>query len=178
MPPPGSRATRGASLSVRAVRSRSEATAARRLLGEYRSYLAVHREVTPFDDEILRRGLERFDAEIEGFPGEYGPPGGDFLVAWGGPSAIGCAGVRRHADGVAEIKRVYVRGDSRGTGVGYRLTRAALRTARRLGYRTAVLDTLPGMTAAIALYRRMGFRAIPPYWAHPVAEALFFEFPL
>lgn len=178
MSSPGHREGRSVRVSVRRVQAPEEYVAARRLLRQYHRYLATHRDVTPFDDAILRRGLERFDAEIRGFPGEYGPPTGRFLIAWRGSIALGCAAVRRQAEGVAEIKRVYVRPGARGAGVGYRLTAAALRTARRLGYRTVVLDTLPGMTAAIALYRRMGFRPIARYWEHPVADALFFAYRL
>jgi ribosomal protein S18 acetylase RimI-like enzyme len=79
---------------------------------------------------------------------------------------------------VGEIKRVYVRPEGRGQGIGRRLTRAALDEAKRLGYHRVVLDTLPSMGSAVALYRKMGFRPIPAYWKHPVPGALFFEYAL
>ena len=77
---------------------------------------------------------------------------------------------------VGEIKRLYVRPDARGARLGRRITRALLNRARKLGYDRVVLDTLPNMKAAIAIYRGMGFVPIRPYWAHPYPDALFFEY--
>ncbi|HLN51897.1 MAG TPA: GNAT family N-acetyltransferase [Thermoplasmata archaeon] len=163
-------------LSIRSVRTRADLEAARRLLREYRQFLAEDREVTNFDDSILKVGLGWLDEEIEELPGAYGPPGGSLLLAFSGRAAVGCGAIRRVRKNVAEIKRVYVRSDYRGAGIGRRLTQALLDRAERLGYQRAVLDTLPTLTAAIDLYRRMGFVRIPAYWAHPVPDALFFEY--
>jgi len=151
---------------------------ARALFREYREWLVEHREVTAFGDAILRRGLQYFDREIADLPGDYAPPGGALFVAFEGPTAFGCAALRRQGRGVAEFKRLYVRATHRGTGMGRRLTRRALERARRLGYRRVVLDTLPTMVAAIATYRKMGFRPTGKYWPHPVKDALFFEYRL
>lgn len=148
----------------------------RRLFLGYRRWLARHREVTAFPDPVLREGLAGLDREIAGLPGEYAPPGGALFVGVEGGRAAGCAALRRWGGSTAEIKRVYVATGQRGGGLGRRLTQAALRRARALGYRRVVLDTLPTMTAAVQLYRRLGFRPIAPYWDHPVAGALFFEY--
>ena len=83
-------------------------------------------------------------------------------------------GLRPAGGASAELKRVYVRPEFRGRRLGRRLTLAALRAASRLGYRRVVLDTLPKMSAAIRLYRSLGFIEIPPYWDHPVPGAIFF----
>ncbi len=76
------------------------------------------------------------------------------------------------------MKRLYVAPGGRGLGVGRALVAAVLAAAERIGYREMRLDTLPGMTAAIALYRATGFGPVAPYYPTPVAGTLFFARPL
>ena len=76
---------------------------------------------------------------------------------------------------VAELKRLYVRSSARGSGVGFALTEAALELARQAGYARIRLDTLPAMSAAQTLYRRLGFREIAPYGVHAIPGTLFME---
>jgi putative acetyltransferase len=161
---------------IREARTARQIESVRALLQEYRTWLVEHREVTAFPDPLLMRGLERFDREMASLPGEYAPPRGALFVAYQGTTALGCAALRPLADRSIELKRVFVRTDSRQGGVGHRLTERALEKARRLGAPRVVLDTLPGMTAAISLYRSMGFREIPAYWPNPVPTALYFEY--
>jgi GNAT superfamily N-acetyltransferase len=161
--------------SIREVRTAVQVEEARKLFLEYRAWLAVHREVTAFADSFLKTGLSFLDEEIRALPGAYAPPRGALLVAYEGATPIGCAALRPHGPGTAEFKRLFVRPSRRNTGVGRRLTLRTLARARRLGYDRVVLDTLPRMDRAIALYRTLGFRTIPRYWDHPVADALFFE---
>jgi putative acetyltransferase len=165
-------------VTVRVASTRVQIASARRLFTEYRRWLATHREVTDFDDTILHTGLARFDAEIRRLPGEYSAPRGALILATAGSRLAGCGGLRGLRGSDAELKRLYVRPRFRHLGIGRRIARTALRYARRMGYRRVLLDTLPLMTGAIGLYRGMGFTPIGPYWAHPVPDALFFEFRL
>jgi ribosomal protein S18 acetylase RimI-like enzyme len=71
--------------------------------------------------------------------------------------------VRRIADGVAEIKRMFVVPDARGQGHGRRLLDALEAAAADLGYRAVRLDTAQSMTTAMEMYRRAGFRDIADY---------------
>ena len=91
------------------------------------------------------------------------PPQGEFLLVEldGRPVAMG--GLRRSEDGVAELKRVYVRPAGRGRRLGEALARRLVDDARAFGYRTVRLDTLPFMGAAQALYEAMGFVDCAPY---------------
>jgi ribosomal protein S18 acetylase RimI-like enzyme len=116
--------------------------------------------------------FQNFDEEMAHFEAHYGPPEGCFIVQEGG---LGCVGLRKFAEGVAEMKRLYVVPAARGQGVGEALARRVIDEARRRGYKRLVLDTLPDMKAAQALYRALGFREIPSYRFNPVAGTLFFE---
>lgn len=119
--------------------------------------------------------FQNFSEELENFETHYGPPDGCFLVDEQGR---GCAGLRKLAEGVAEMKRLYVVPAARGRGVGEALARRIVEEARERGYRRLVLDTLPDMKAAQSLYRSLGFREIPSYRPNPVPGALFFELEL
>ncbi len=141
----------------------------------YRRWLARHREVTNFDDDIFRRGTEKLSLEADGLPGPYGPPKGAIVVAYLDGRPVGAGAIRPLDAGTAELKRVFVQSRARGLGVGRRITTHLLRRAGRLGYESVRLDTLPGMRSAVALYRSLGFVEIPPYWASPYTGSLFFE---
>ena len=119
-------------------------------------------------------GYQDFETELATLPGKYSPPGGALLIARhraGQP--LGCVGLRPLADGVSEMKRLYVDPIARGSGLGQALMAAILAEAVRLGYREICLDTLPTMAAAIAMYRRAGFAPVAPYYDTAPAGTLF-----
>jgi putative acetyltransferase len=119
--------------------------------------------------------FQNFDEELAVLPGEYAPPGGVLLLARDGETVAGCVALRRIDAATGEMKRMYVRERYRGSGLGRRLAQAVIDAARRLGYARLVLDTLPKLTTAIALYRDLGFRETAPYLASPTPGALCFE---
>ena len=127
--------------------------------------------------------FQNFDQEIEALPGEYAPPGGVLLIArddnaaagWKKDAAAGCVALRRLDDATGEMKRMYVREAYRGSGLGRRLALAVIDEARKRNYKRVVLDTLPKLASAIALYRDIGFRDIGPYLANPTPGAICFE---
>lgn len=117
--------------------------------------------------------------EIAGLAEIYTPPQGAFFIARCAGEAAGCAGLRPLGDGSAELKRLYVRPAFRGQGAGRALIEAVTSSAREMGLGALRLDTLPTMATAAALYRRMGFRIIPPYKKNTRLENLtFMELPL
>jgi len=116
--------------------------------------------------------FQGFDGELAALPGAYGPPRGALLLATG----EGCVGVRPLDAATAEMKRLYVRPQARGTGLGRVLARAAVAHAREAGFSRLVLDTLPDkMAEAVALYRSMGFADTAPYLPEPTPGALCLE---
>jgi len=122
--------------------------------------------------------LRTMDRELTSLPGEYAAPEGRLLLALADDSAAGCVGLRRFAPGQAEMKRLYVRPAFRGRGVGRLLTEAVLAEARRAGYREMLLDTLPVLAEAVALYRQFGFQEVAPYRSDPVPGAVHFSLAL
>ena len=120
--------------------------------------------------------FQGFDEELRTLPGMYAPPRGRLLLAMEGDAPAGCVGLHEWDAQIAEMKRLYVRPAFRGHGLGRILTDAALADARALGYRSIRLDTIPTlMQPAIALYRELGFREIPPYRDNPIPGALYLE---
>ncbi len=109
-----------------------------------------------------------FDAEIAGLPGDYAAPAGRFFYVEVDGVSAGCVGLRPLADGACELKRLFVEPEQRGKGIGHRLALTAIRTARDLGYRRMLLDTLPTMGIAVKIYRELGFRDTPAYNLHVV----------
>jgi len=116
-----------------------------------------------------------FATELAALPGAYAAPSGALLLARGpSGSAIGCVGLRPLAEpAVCEMKRLYVAPAARGLGLGRALMDAVVAEAGRLGYREIRLDTLPTMTAAIAMYRAAGFEPVAPYYDTAPAGTIF-----
>lgn len=150
--------------------------------------LVVHEGTTPEHwrrfEQLVREYVDSLpfslefqdlDAELADLSRTYGPPGGSALVAEIDGEPVGAVGLRHLEEGVAELKRMYVRPASRGKGAGRALATRALETARRLGYGAVRLDTAAEMTTAIAIYCALGFVPIPAYRHNPLATARFFE---
>jgi ribosomal protein S18 acetylase RimI-like enzyme len=116
-----------------------------------------------------------FAAEVASLPGEYAPPAGRLLLARRNGQAAGCVAMRRLDAGRGEMKRLYVREAFRGDGLGRTLAGVVIAAAREQRYARLMLDTLPKMGEAIALYRSLGFRETGPYSAEPTPGAIFFE---
>jgi putative acetyltransferase len=119
--------------------------------------------------------FQNFDQELEALPGAYAPPGGALWIARDRDAAAGCVALRRMDADTGEMKRMYVRGAHRGSGLGRRLAVTVIEEARKKHYKRVVLDTLPKLASAIALYRDLGFRETGPYLASPTPGAICFE---
>jgi DNA-binding MarR family transcriptional regulator/GNAT superfamily N-acetyltransferase len=101
------------------------------------------------------------------------PPHGAFVVAVGDGEPVACGGVQTIGCGVGEIKRMWVRDDWRGAGLGSRLLRHLEGVARSLGHSIVRLDTNAALNEAIAMYRRAGYARIARYNDNPFATDFF-----
>ena len=147
---------------VRDATSGTDIEAARGLFLEYQAAIGV---------DLCFQG---FREELATLPGAYSRPSGRLLLAVDGRSVLGCVGLRPLGGTDCELKRLYVRREGRGAGLGRLLVATVLDQARTVGYRRILLDTLPSMGEAIALYRSLGFTDAAPYCHNPIAGALYF----
>lgn len=119
--------------------------------------------------------FQGFAEELAALPGIYAPPRGRLLLATGTGGPAGCVALRPAGDTVCEMKRLFVRAAHQGHGLGRTLAREAISSAKGIGYRTMVLDTLPFMQNAIRLYESLGFVRRPAYYDTPLPETIFME---
>lgn len=116
---------------------------------------------------------------MAGLPGDYAPPQGRLLLARLGQESVGCVALHPLEPGICEMKRLYVRPQFRGHGVGKALLNTVLAEARAIGYRRMRLDSVePVMQDAVRMYRAYGFREIAPYRENPIPGALYMELAL
>jgi putative acetyltransferase len=123
--------------------------------------------------------FQSFDAELAGLPGDYAPPEGRLLLATVEDQLAGCVALHKLDSHTCEMKRLYLRPQFRGKGLGRALTNRIIAEARQIGYKRIRLDTVePVMKDAVAMYRKLGFREIEPYRANPMAGTLYMELDL
>lgn len=123
--------------------------------------------------------FQNFDRELASLPGDYALPAGRLLLAEYEGQPAGCVALHRLEPGICEMKRLYLRPQFRGKGLGRVLADRIISEARQIGYQRMRLDTVePVMKDAVAMYRRLGFQEIAPYCANPIAGALYMELDL
>jgi ribosomal protein S18 acetylase RimI-like enzyme len=123
--------------------------------------------------------FQSFDQELAALPGDYAPPHGRLLIATGNSQPAGCVALHRLDRDICEMKRLYVRPQFRGKGLGRGLAERVIAEARQIGYEYLRLDTVePVMKTAVKMYRQLGFREIPPYRQNPITGALYMELQL
>ncbi len=109
----------------------------------------------------------RWEAFLAALPDRFTGPNAAIFLARSGDTPVGCCFQETAADGTAELHRLYVRAEARGTGLGAALVAACLDHAKDCGARTMRLKTARFLTHAIALYRRLGFAECPPFASFP-----------
>ena len=107
-------------------------------------------------------------------PEDVEPPAGRWVVAYRRGKPVGCAALKRLGNRTAEIKRVYVAPEARGTGVARAILARLEQIAQDVGYTTLRMDTGARQPASAALFRSCGYEQIADYNGNPVA-AYWFE---
>ena len=140
------------------------------------------RRATANDADVVRTLFREYadglgiDLSFQDFDSELADPLGFYEVVL--LSENGCVALRRIDDETCEMKRLYVREAARGGGLGRALAQAVIAHARARDYARMLLDTLPSMQAARALYAEFGFRETEPYRENPIEGTSYLELEL
>lgn len=103
------------------------------------------------------------DADLDDLAASYHDRGGVFRVVVDSAGAIvGCGGLYRLSPDEGELRKMYLRPDVRGRGLGRELLEDLVAFARRQHLRRLTLETASVLTAAIAMYQRFGFVEYQP----------------
>jgi len=155
---------REAMINIAQAESTIQIDEARLLFREYEAWLG------------LDLCFQNFEAEVAGLPGKYAPPDGRLLLATMENKVAGGIALRDICDGICEMKRLFVREQFRGLGIGVQLIERLIMDARGIGYQKMRLDTYPPkMGKAVNLYESHGFRPISRYYDNPHEGVLFME---
>jgi DNA-binding MarR family transcriptional regulator/GNAT superfamily N-acetyltransferase len=125
--------------------------------------------------EINSRFATGFDpaAALPTEPEAMRAPRGLFVVASLHGKPVGCGAVKFHANGLAEIKRVWISPEVRGSGLGRRMLATLEMHAAEHGATVIHLDSNAALTEAIALYRASGYVEVEPFNSEPYAHFWF-----
>lgn len=146
------------------VKSDSDYEIAMRLFKEYASQIKID------------LGFQNFNEEIENLESKYSRPKGVIYIAYDHEnSPLGCFGIRAFNNTVCELKRMYLKEEARGLGIGKLMMKKSITVGKELGYDKMRLDTLSSMLPAVSLYKKSGFYEIDPYCFNPIEEAKYFE---
>lgn len=158
---PRSKSWNAAGVTIQPAGTAEDWAAAESLVREYAASLGISLEFQDFGEEIGHLAQE------------YGPPGGVMLIARENGEYVACGALRRCSDDACEMKRLYVRPAAQRRGIGRAIAVALVSEARCLGYQRMLLDTLPSMHSAQALYRSLGFVETAPYRFNPIDGTTF-----
>ena len=148
-------------MKIKHAQTPAEIEDVRYLFREYEAFLGVDLCFQSFEDEPA------------GLPGKYAPPSGALLIGTNAGVTVGCVAVRALDDRACEMKRLFVKPEARGAGLGKQLACKIIAVARELGYSLVRLDTLDRLTGAMRLYETLGFRRTASYYDNPLSGVVY-----
>ena len=92
------------------------------------------------------------------------------VVAYENGQAVGCGAIKEYAKGIAEIKRMFVKPEWRGRGIGKRILSELEIRANELNFSECILETGKKQPEAIGLYQKSGYQIIPNYGQYEGVE--------
>ncbi len=119
--------------------------------------------------------FQDFEKELQTLHQVYAPPFGCIILAKENHQVLGCVALKPSAEGVCEMKRLYVRPLARGKKLGNQMVDELIDFARKSGYKSMKLDTMTKLKEAVKLYQSKGFKEIEAYVYNPLPDVLYFE---
>lgn len=140
-------------------------------------YIAQVKELIDEYTTALGRNLDfqGIEDELSDPAKKYAAPDGKILIAFENDAACGMVACHKYSAGCCEMKRLYVKPEYRGRHLGEQLVRQIIEEAKKEGYQEMVLDTLKPMRAAIALYKKYGFKECAPYYFNPMSDVIYMK---
>ncbi len=145
------------------VQSEKEYIEAAKLFKEYAAWLKID------------LSFQSFEEELKTLKTMYASPEGTIILCKTDNEYMASVAVRPKENGVAELKRMFVKPPYHHNGIGQTLLNKSLAFAKNAGYKKIWLDTLDTMIPAMMLYQKNGFYKIPPYYYNPEPSAVYFE---
>jgi len=124
----------------------------------------VFKEASTLEDSIAKYSAQGKLREMDDVQKNYFDNGGAFLVTCDDGRIIGTGAIRYLADGICELKRLWLLTEYQGRGLGYRMMQELFLIARTKGYQVMRLETDKVVqTRAVKFYEKLGFYEIPCY---------------
>ena len=127
--------------------------------------------------QLLNRDLsfQNLEEELKDPGKKYTPPEGELLIAIEEGKILGMVAYHKLNEKTCEMKRLYVKPDTRGKRIGDELVREIISHARDEGYSEMVLDTIKPLKPAINLYKKYGFEECEPYYNNPMDDVIYMK---
>jgi ribosomal protein S18 acetylase RimI-like enzyme len=151
------------SITIQKIVSAEDLEAIKALFREYEKFLGVS------------LCFQNFEEELASLPAKYAEPDGSIFLAKVDGASAGCVALWKLEEGVCEMKRLYVKPDFQGLGLGKKLAQIIMEEARRKGYKKMKLDTLRRLVSANRLYKSLQFTETIPYNYNPEDDVAYFE---
>jgi GNAT superfamily N-acetyltransferase len=151
------------SIAIQKISSAEDLEEIKVLFREYEKFLGVSLCFQNFEEELAK------------LPAKYAEPEGAIFLAKVDGTSAGCIALWKLEEGVCEMKRLYVRPEFQGFGLGKRLASAIIEEAKKKGYKKMKLDTLRRLESANHLYKSLQFIETIPYNYNPEDDVAYFE---
>lgn len=150
-------------IAIEKISSEQDLEDVKQLFREYANFLQV---------DLCFQG---FEAELAKLPAKYAEPEGSIFLAKVNGQPAGCIALWKLEEGVCEMKRLFVKPEFQGLGLGKQLVNILLEEAKNKGYIKMKLDTLRRLQSANYLYKSLDFIETLPYNFNPEEDIVYFE---